>query len=105
MTEDAPSESDLRFGQRVVTQGFVTPEQVRECLLLRYELRSRDGKAAPRLSELLVQKGYLTLEQCDRVMKTFTSSPPASPEGAPTPRELPPDAAEAAQIPGNLMGR
>jgi len=105
MAEDAPSESDLRFGQRVVTQGFVTPEQVRECLLLRYELQSREGKTAPRLSELLVSKGFLTLEQCERVMKTFTSPPPMTAEASAAARELPPDAAAAAQTPGNLMGR
>ncbi|HEV3028755.1 MAG TPA: serine/threonine-protein kinase, partial [Planctomycetota bacterium] len=105
MDEHVPSESDLRFGQRVVSQGFVTPEQVRECLRLRYELRSPDGKPAPRLSELLVKKGYLTLEQCERVMRTFTSPPPVSAEAGAASRELPPDAAEAAQTPGNLMGR
>jgi len=101
MAEDAPSESDLRFGQRVVSQGFVTSEQVRECLLLRYQL----GRSAPRLSELLVKKGYLTPEQCERVLKTFTTPPPRSSDAAAAPRELPPDAAEAAQVPGNLMGR
>jgi serine/threonine protein kinase/Flp pilus assembly protein TadD len=105
MSEDAPSESDLRFGQRVVSQGFVTPEHVRECLLLRYALQSREGKAAPRLSELLVSKGYLTLEQCERVMKTFSAPPPKSAEEKPAPRGLPPEVAEAAQSPGNLMGR
>jgi len=101
MAEDAPSESDLRFGQRVVSQGFVTAEQVRECLLLRYQL----GRTAPRLSELMVKKGYLTPEQCERVLKTFTTPPPRSTEAGAAPREFPPDAAEAAQIPGNLMGR
>ncbi|HLY76152.1 MAG TPA: tetratricopeptide repeat protein [Planctomycetota bacterium] len=105
MDEHAPSESDLRFGQRVVSQGFVTPEQVRECLRLRYELRPPDGKPAPRLSELLVKKGYLTLEQCERVMRTFSSQPPIGAETPAASRELPPDAAAAAQIPGNLMGR
>ena len=52
MSEDVPSESDLRFGQLVVTAGFVTPDQVRECLRLRYELQSHGNqKPAPRLSE------------------------------------------------------
>src|SRR5882672_1274893 len=103
MSDAAPSESDLAFGQRVVSQGFVTPEHVRECLLLRYELQSRQGESAPRLRELLVSKGYLTLEQCERVMKTFTTPPPKGGEQAQAPRELPPDAAEAAKSPGNLM--
>jgi tetratricopeptide (TPR) repeat protein/tRNA A-37 threonylcarbamoyl transferase component Bud32 len=105
MSEDVPSESDLRFGQLVVSAGFVTPEQVRDCLRLRYELQSLSSKAAPRLSELLVGKGYLTAEQADRLMRSTTSGLPAGLDATAGPHALPPEAATASQIPGNVMGR
>jgi tetratricopeptide (TPR) repeat protein len=106
MSDDVPSESDLRFGQLVVSAGFVTPEQVRECLRLRYELQSHGNKKpAPRLSELLVGKGYLTAEQCDRLMRSTTSSLPVGSEASAHPQALPPEAAAAARIPGNVLGR
>jgi tetratricopeptide (TPR) repeat protein len=106
MSEDVPSESDLRFGQLVVSQGFVTPKQVRECLRLRYELQSHGSKKpTPRLSELLVAKGYITPEQCERVMRSTSSSLPAGSDPNAIPPELPPEAAAAAQMPGNILGR
>jgi tetratricopeptide (TPR) repeat protein len=105
MAEDVPSESDLRFGQLVVSQGFVTPDQVRECLRLRYELQSQGGEPAPRLRELLVGKGYLTLEQCERVMRMSASPPPMSEKALVAMQEVPPEVSAASQIPGNLIGR
>ena len=106
MSESVPSESDLRFGQLVVSAGFVTPEQVRECLRLRYELQSTGAKKeAPRLSELLVGKGYITAEQCERLMRTRSSSMPGEPDSDAIPPGLPPEAEAAAQLPGNIMGR
>src|SRR5687768_4254644 len=106
MTDSVPSESDLRFGQLVVSAGFVTPEQVRECLRLRYELQSTGAKKeAPRLSELLVGKGYITAEQCERLMRTRSSSMPGEPDSDAIPPGLPPEAETAAQLPGNVLGR
>ena len=105
MSEEAPSESDLRFGQLVVSAGFVTPEQVRECLRLRYELQSHGNKPAPRLSELLVGKGYITAEQCERLMRSRSSILPSGSDSSPVGHELPPEAASAALIAGNVLGR
>ncbi len=53
-------DSEKLFGDLLVEQGLTKPEQVRECLALQEELRSRNVTPIPKLGELLLQKGYLS---------------------------------------------
>ncbi|HVE40117.1 MAG TPA: protein kinase [Planctomycetota bacterium] len=99
---DPIGDSDLRFGQLVVSQGLATPEQLRECLRLRYERSTDSSVASPtRLASILVERGYLTAEQCERMLKICSSgvTPPAAIPA------LPPDVALAAADPSCILGR
>jgi tetratricopeptide (TPR) repeat protein len=104
-TQGHPSESDLRFGQLVVSHGFVTSEQVRECLRLRYEYVTQRIRPIPRLGDLLVSHGYLTAEQCERARRE-TAAVPAKQGDPPKGAAGMPDAvAEALLTARNLMGK
>jgi serine/threonine protein kinase/Tfp pilus assembly protein PilF len=99
---DPIGDSDLRFGQLVVSQGLATPEQLRECLRLRYERSTgSSGPSATRLASILVERGYLTAEQCERMLK-LSSSGITPPTAIPA---LPPDVALAAADPSCVLGR
>jgi tetratricopeptide (TPR) repeat protein len=99
---DPIGDSDLRFGQLVVSQGLATPEQLRECLRLRYERSADSSGASPsRLASILVERGYLTSEQCQRMLK-ICSTGVTPPTAIPT---LPPDVALAAADPSCVLGR
>ncbi len=69
---ELPSSFDahLRFGERAVRMGFLTPERLREGLLEQNRLHAEGQEAA--LGELLVQRGWLTPEQCGAVVAEAT---------------------------------
>jgi serine/threonine protein kinase/predicted Zn-dependent protease len=99
---DPIGDSDLRFGQLVVSQGLATPEQLRECLRLRYERSTDSSGASPtRLASILVERGYLTAQQCERMLK-ICSNGVTPPSAMPA---LPPDVALAAADPSCVLGR
>jgi hypothetical protein len=104
-THDHPSESDLRFGQLVVSHGFVTSEQVRECLRLRYEYVSQRISPVPRLGDLLVSHGHLTAEQCERARRETSVVPPSQGEPSDGAARMPDVAAEALRTARNVMGK
>ena len=66
------AEEDLLLGKLVIRQGLAKPEQVEQCLLLQMELFSYRVSPLPKLCELLVKKGYLTLDQLRQSMKRST---------------------------------
>jgi hypothetical protein len=82
------------FGQICVESGYVTQEQIAECVRIQAQLGNRHN-----LGALLVHRGYLTEEQLEEIMRRQRESrapPPAavrgSPEGSWTPLEAPPTA-------------
>lgn len=56
------------FGTIAVKAGLATREQVGECLRLQREARER-GEPVPRLGELMAQKGYLSPEQVEAILR------------------------------------
>ncbi|MBI3268538.1 MAG: protein kinase [Planctomycetes bacterium] len=63
---------NILFGKIAVSTKFITEEQLDECLLAQRELETRGG-AAPRLGEILEQKGYLTRQQIRSLLETMHS--------------------------------
>ncbi len=55
-------DDDVEFGRFVQKKGFLTREQLAECLGAQ-EAPFREGRHFPRLEDLLVEKGYLTTQQ------------------------------------------
>ncbi len=55
-----PEKADL--GQILLKRGVVRKEHLDECLMLQRAMAARDSTSVPRLGELLVQKGYCTLD-------------------------------------------
>ena len=101
---DPASESEKLFGERLVEQGLVKPEQVRECLALQEELRAADPSSVPGLGDLLHRKGYLTSEAHRKTMAFQTGY---ETEANPPPEEvpLPPEVMEALKTEGNRFGK
>ena len=63
-----PASSDLLFGKIALTEGFCTQAHLDECTRLQLQLQS-PHQPAPRLGQLLVEKGYLTPDQHARVLE------------------------------------
>jgi serine/threonine-protein kinase len=61
------------FGDLAVGKGFVTPQQVRECLDLQAK-RTTEGET-PRLGDLMVELGYLLPHQLEMILKEQKDSP------------------------------
>lgn len=61
------------FGDLAVAKGFVTPEQVRECLDLQAK-RMEEGQKA-RLGDLMVELGYLLKHQLEMILQEQKDSP------------------------------
>ena len=55
-------DDDVEFGQFVLRKGFLTREQLVECLGAQ-EAPFKEGRHFPRIDDLLVEKGYLTTQQ------------------------------------------
>ena len=62
-----PASSELLFGKIAVLQNLCSQAQVDECARLQLQLQS-PHQPAPKLGELLVEKGYLTRLQADEVV-------------------------------------
>jgi hypothetical protein len=63
-----PASGDLLFGKIALTEKFCTSAQVDECTRLQLQLQS-PHQPAPRLGDLLLEKGYLTAEQHAKVLQ------------------------------------
>jgi serine/threonine-protein kinase len=61
-----PGIDDLSLGELLVRQGFVTFNQVHECLQIQ-KRRTRDGAPA-RLGEILLEHGYLASGQLEQIL-------------------------------------
>jgi len=60
---------DAAFGQILVTAGACTKEQVIEALSIQQHLADKGGPA-PRLGEILLQKGYVTFAAIERALES-----------------------------------
>lgn len=60
---------DFGFGETAIRENLCTFEQVKECLEVQNHQRA-GGKQVQRLGEILVQKGYLSKEQVQRIIQT-----------------------------------
>lgn len=61
---------DIQFGKAVVEQKLVDEERVQECLQVQ-ERRFQETKEVQRLGEILVQKGHLTVQENNRLIKAL----------------------------------
>lgn len=61
---------DIQFGKVVIEQKLASEEKVQECLGLQ-DRHFKEGGKMPRLGEILVQKGYLTIQQNNRLIKSL----------------------------------
>lgn len=61
---------DLRFAQAAVEKKLLEESQVQECLALQ-ERYFKEEKELPRLSELLVQKSYISIQENNRLLKSM----------------------------------
>ena len=60
-----PTDSDIFFAKEAAKSGFITREQVAECLKLLKEAEQQG--TAVQLADVLLEKGYLTAVQCEQV--------------------------------------
>ena len=67
--------NDFRFGYMAVKKGYVTMEQIKECVLVKADLQA-DGLDL-KLGEVLVRKGYLTTEQAEEIASVQAQQAPA----------------------------
>jgi protein-arginine kinase activator protein McsA len=63
-----PASRELLFGKIAVTQGFCTQAQVDECLKLQLQMQS-PHRPAPKLGQLLVDRGHLAAGKRDEVLR------------------------------------
>jgi protein-arginine kinase activator protein McsA len=63
-----PASGELLFGKIALGEGFCTQAQIDECTRLQLQLQS-PHQPAPRLGDLLLEKGFLTPEQHARVLE------------------------------------
>ena len=63
-----PASGDLLFGKIALTEKFCTQAQVDECTRLQLQLQS-PHQPAPRLGDLLLEKGYLTADQHAKILE------------------------------------
>lgn len=63
-----PASGELLFGKIALSQGFCTQQQIEECSRLQLQLQS-PHQPAPRLGDLLVEKGYLSPEQHAKILQ------------------------------------
>ncbi len=70
-------EDDLALGAFFVKKGFLTEEKVRDCLNAQ-DQPYREGRALPRLRDLVVQKNYLTAQQLQVILRARLQFDPAA---------------------------
>jgi hypothetical protein len=63
-----PASGELLFGKIALGEGFCTQAQIDECTRLQLQLQS-PHQPAPRLGDLLLEKGYLTPEQHAKILE------------------------------------
>jgi len=63
-----PASGELLFGKIALSEGFCTQAQIDECTRLQLQLQS-PHQPAPRLGDLLMEKGYLTAIQNARILE------------------------------------
>ncbi len=63
-------EDDKRFGAIALRGRFASEEQLHECLTIQYEFFQQGVQPLQRLGELLVQKGYISDQQKEAILKT-----------------------------------
>lgn len=61
---------DIQFGQAVAQQKWANEEKIQECLALQEHYFHENGQIH-RLGEILIQKGYLTVQQNNRLIKAL----------------------------------
>lgn len=61
---------DILFGKLIVDHKFSEEDKVMECLKLQERYFNESGKV-PRLGEILVQKGYITIKQNNALIKAL----------------------------------
>lgn len=73
---NAPSEiQESLFGTLAVRYNFVLEHQVKEALDIQKQMKQA-GQAVPRMGEILAQRGYITIDQVQAVLKGQLSSSP-----------------------------
>jgi tetratricopeptide (TPR) repeat protein len=101
MGEPSASDHESLFARLVVEQGLARSEHVAECL---DDLRRRAAEgiqSLPKLGELLVARGYLTLEQFQQTLKP--GGPASGRAAGPGPSgTLPPEVTAAERDPANV---
>jgi protein-arginine kinase activator protein McsA len=63
-----PASGELLFGKIALNEGFCSQAQIDECTRLQLQLQS-PHQPAPRLGDLLVEKGYLTPDQHLKILE------------------------------------
>jgi serine/threonine-protein kinase len=66
---------DFRFGYLAVQQGFVSMEQIKECVRVKSELEASGIDL--KLGEILVRKGYMNGDQVDLILRSQTKRAPS----------------------------
>jgi serine/threonine-protein kinase len=89
------------FGELAIKAGFVTVDQVRECLMIQNKMREM-GIVPKKLDEILIEKGFMTPAQAQAIDVGEAAASPATP---PPPSESPKSSSSSkkkktVQIPG-----
>ena len=108
MGESSAPHSEILFAQLIVEQGFARAEHVRECLGLIGSLAARHVSPLPRLSQLLLEKGYISPRQLEMTLRLPPRALAGGAPPAPSPSsaaQLPPEVAEAAESPASRVGK
>ncbi len=71
------SKQDYSFGQIAIRENLATFEQVKECLDIQAKLRTI-GLEPKKLGEILIEKGYLTLDKARHIMGIQAAVPAAT---------------------------
>ena len=100
---------DLKLGKILVQRGLATVQQVNECLALQAKSSPDKLGKRPRLGDLLIRQGYLSMEAIEDVLQVSTPAVSPAPHGL-TPKTVnfnavPDDAKAATLDPKRRMGK
>ena len=102
----SPKNEEQFLRDKLIEEGLVKPEQVRECLALQNELRVRGVSPLPNLGEILREKGYLTPEAYQETVVLDVGPERESIEsGSLEEVPLPPEVIEAVRKEENRFGK
>ena len=65
---------DFRFGHMAIKRGFVSLDQIKECVRIKSEME--ENGIDLRLGELLVRKNYMSQEQVEEITQNQTKRAP-----------------------------